>query len=331
VESGAKILCLTVPSLQIRFIDSLSFLPFALRKFPKAFGLDSAKGFFPHLFTSLARFGYVGDRPEPEAYCPDYMGVTERVEFLSWYAEVKDEVFDFDEELLKYCVNDVKVLRQGCASFRRQSMGVTQNRLDVKGIDPFSFFTLASFVNYVYRRMFMPLKTIGIVPPLGYNVEDKTSNEAIKYLDFVAMTSGQHIAHAKNGGEKRFGNLKVDGWCEARNTVFEYQGCFWHGCEACYPRELKNPYNGLTMKELREKTRQKVAKLEARGLTVDEMWSCQWKNVLKDEPEVRAMEEFYTDPLNPRDAFFGECHQLETSIFCLYTHDNPYLHVFSCF
>ena len=28
-------------------------------------------------------------------------------------------------------------------------------------------------------------------------------------------------------------SYKVDGFCEENNTVYELEGCFWHGCDAC--------------------------------------------------------------------------------------------------
>jgi hypothetical protein len=33
------------------------------------------------------------------------------------------------------------------------------------------------------------------------------------------------IRHARNGQEVMIGGLKVDGFCQENNTVYEYQGC----------------------------------------------------------------------------------------------------------
>ena len=32
----------------------------------------------------------------------------------------------------------------------------------------------------------------------------------------------------------------VDGFCEATNTVYEFQGCFWHGCKKCFDSDTIN-------------------------------------------------------------------------------------------
>ena len=52
ITRGAKILSLTVPEMNIKFIDSLCFIPMKLAAFPKTFGLtELQKGYFPHFFT----------------------------------------------------------------------------------------------------------------------------------------------------------------------------------------------------------------------------------------------------------------------------------------
>jgi hypothetical protein len=52
IMRGAKILTMYVPMLNIKFIDSMSFIPMRLADFPKTFGLNElAKGYFPYLFN----------------------------------------------------------------------------------------------------------------------------------------------------------------------------------------------------------------------------------------------------------------------------------------
>ena len=52
IYRGAKSLSLKVPGWNIKFIDSINFIPMALAKFPKTFGQDElCKGYFPHAFN----------------------------------------------------------------------------------------------------------------------------------------------------------------------------------------------------------------------------------------------------------------------------------------
>ena len=80
----------------VKFIDSLNFLPMALAKLPKAFGLkELKKGFFPHLFNIPANQNYKGPIPDKMYYDPDGMMDDKRTEFLEWYNQ--QDHFDFQQ------------------------------------------------------------------------------------------------------------------------------------------------------------------------------------------------------------------------------------------
>jgi len=49
------------------FLDSVSFLPCALRKLPDAFGLSPSKSWYPHYFNTEEILNYVG--PIPDVSC----------------------------------------------------------------------------------------------------------------------------------------------------------------------------------------------------------------------------------------------------------------------
>ena len=53
-----------------------------------------------------------------------------------------------------------------------------------------------------------------------------------------------NIQHALNGGEKGLTidhkAKKVDGFYKETNTVYEFYGCFWHGCTNCYKPNIVN-------------------------------------------------------------------------------------------
>jgi hypothetical protein len=56
ILNGLKIICMTVQHLT--FLDSISFLPMALRKLPEAFGLSATKSWYPHYFNTSANLDY---------------------------------------------------------------------------------------------------------------------------------------------------------------------------------------------------------------------------------------------------------------------------------
>ena len=64
IYRGAKSLSMTIPMFNIKFIDSLNFIPMSLAKFPKTFGQDElCKGYFPHMFNKEENQNYVGPIP----------------------------------------------------------------------------------------------------------------------------------------------------------------------------------------------------------------------------------------------------------------------------
>ena len=229
---GAKILSMTVPMFNIKFIDSLNFIPMSLDKFPKTFGMDElCKGYFPHLFNRTENENYVGTIPPEAYYSPNSMKPEARKTFLAWHKEQKDNnyVFNFNEEIIKYCRSDVDILRKCCLEFREMLRGVTD-------IDPFEkCLTIASACHEVYRTNFLEKDTIAVFPPDRY-LKTKQSNLAVKWLSYTMEENNIHIDHVRNGGEKRFGKYSLDGYCEEQHTAYEFQGCFWHGklCEKIF-------------------------------------------------------------------------------------------------
>ncbi len=225
IMSGAKILTLTVPMFNIRFIDSLNFVPMALAKFPKTFGLDELhKGYFPHLFNKKENQNYIGPIPCEPYYTPNQMSSKNREAFQKWHEEQRGNnyVFDFDKEIIEYCTSDVDILRRSCMEFRELFR-------DSTGIDPFEkCLTIASACQLVYRTNFLKENTIAIFNS-DRQLKMKQSNMALKWLSFVSEKEGICIEHVRNGGEKRVGRYSLDGYHQESNTVYEFQGCLWHG------------------------------------------------------------------------------------------------------
>ena len=323
---GAKILSMTIPMFNIKFIDSLNFIPMSLAKFPKTFGMtELCKGYFPHLFNKEENQNYVGPIPDQTHYAPLTMKPEAREAFLAWHEEQveNDYVFDFREEIVKYCRSDVDILRQCCMKFREMLR-------DKTGIDPFEkCLTIASYCHEVYRTNFLKKDTIAVFQP-DRQLKTKQSNMAVKWLSYQMERNDIHIQHVRNGGEKRVGKYSLDGYCEQFHTAYEFQGCFWHGkscnvisilkigkififfpytgCPECYPnRETVNPVNGKTMQQLYEDTLEKIRYLEDRGFHVEKKWECELAKEMEHDEDMRCYFEEYelVDPLQPRDAFYG--------------------------
>ncbi|WAR23027.1 hypothetical protein MAR_036696 [Mya arenaria] len=120
ITNGTKFMSIKVPVCKIRFIDSINFIPMALADMAKAFGISElAKGYFPHLFNREEnQTKTLTELPDLKYYTPDGMKIDKRLEFLAWYDIHKNDAFDFQYELLKYCRSDVDILRKCCLKIR---------------------------------------------------------------------------------------------------------------------------------------------------------------------------------------------------------------------
>ena len=239
IYNGAKCMTLTTKrkgkkqfAVEIKFIDSLNFIPMALARFPKTFGLDElCKGYFPHYFNKDENQEYVGPIPCQEDYGANTMKPEAREKFLTWHQEQVENnyVFDFQKEILAYCRSDVDILAECCKLYRERFMHVTDTTHDDTGLDPFDkAITIAAYCMQVYRTKFLKKDTIALFPQ-HEELKRTQSHEALQWLSYMADKEGIHIQHHRNGGEKRVGPYSLDGYCEETHTVYEYQGCYWHG------------------------------------------------------------------------------------------------------
>ena len=234
IYRGAKSLSMTIPTFNIKFIDSINFIPMSLAKFPKTFGQDElCKGYFPHMFNKEENQNYIGPIPCQNDYGVNFMKPKEREAFMTWHKEqVQNNYrYDFREEIVKYCRSDVDIMRKCCLLYREMFRKETD-------IDPFNkSLTIASYCQEVYRTNFLKKDTIAVFNH-DRQLKIKQSNVAVKWLSYISEKEDLCIQHVRNGGEKRFSNYSLDGYCEETHTAYEFQGCFWHGKDLVIARIL---------------------------------------------------------------------------------------------
>lgn len=301
VNVGNKVLSLEVKfDYSIRFIDSMSFTLCPLREFPKTFELDElAKGYFPHKFNTPENQNYEGKYPEPESYGYETMKKKEREEFMKWYESVKDKKFSFRVEMHKYCKSDVDILRRGCLKLRELFLQVAK-------IDPFQYITIASVCSAIYRNECLPENTIGIVNEAP---SDNYSIKSTKWMKYLSTKYFLNIKHACNGGEQvlqfRDGKrLRVDGLCRENNTVYQFQGCYYHGCPVCFDGYMINSKNNKYMKDLYETTIKIENLIRSSGLNLVTIWEHDFDND-NDMKSTKLTEYDLVEPPRLRDAFYG--------------------------
>ena len=161
---GCKILYMHFGfQLNMRFLDSVNFLPMPLAKIPKSFGLTELhKGFFPHLLNTQENIQNklcLPHLPPMSFYSPDTMSSERRKEFMQWYEKNQRKAFDLEQEMIMYCISDVDILRRGCVEFRKLFKEATGSEDSGHlSVDPFSCLTIASVCMTVFRTNYIPEK-----------------------------------------------------------------------------------------------------------------------------------------------------------------------------
>ena len=95
----------------------------------------------------------------------------------------------------------------------------------------------------------------------------------------------------------------VDGYCEKTLTIYQYHGCYFHGCKNCFPNQsTHNKKLDQDMGDLYQRTLDRSNLSNLNGYNVVEQWECQWlKSVQYTENDFSEIV-----PLNPRNAYFGK-------------------------
>ncbi|KAK9674903.1 hypothetical protein QE152_g40773 [Popillia japonica] len=261
-----------------------------------------------------------------------------------WYSKSsRCAIIDIQKEITEYCISDVEILARSCLEFRRLLLESGNSCLEFRrlllesgNVCPFTEATTSpSACNKIYRRNFLKAATIGIIPKGGYRWRDNQSIMAIQWLVWEEKQRGINIQHAAKGQEAVICGVKADGFCAETKQVFEFHGCFWHGCPRCIvaqrnlvttthqpqwmfefhgcfwhgcPRCIVAQRNLVTTTHQPQWSGAKSERLRAAGYEVIEKWECQFRNEMmtdKINDYTENHEILRNAPLNPRDAFYG--------------------------
>lgn len=299
IKRGQKILTMRVG--RYKFLDSIAFLTMPLRNFADTFGLPSGKGLFPYLMNTPENQSYVGSWPDKYLYSPnDMKGKTLEI-FNKWYEQQTNKTFNLKEELIKYCDQDVTVLMNGVQVFRKLL-------IDTTGMDPFTRnITLSSFVMHVFRTSYLPRNTLAIPPTIGYEPKRQQSHIATVWLDYLEQTG-----NIKINREVQLGCYYADGYHPETRRVYEFFGCYFHGCPKCFPTKrniIKNTISGLSMSQLHAGVEKKMAFYEKNYWDVTTIFECELKAQLAACQEMlsffKKRHDIIRKPLSSRDAYYG--------------------------
>ena len=170
----------------------------------------------------------------------------------------------------------------------------------------------------------MRRRTLAVEPLRGWNPQIRQSRAAFKWLYHLECIlpppkDGEpRIRHSRNGGEVLFRvgehRYHMNGYEPRTGFVYEFNGCFYHGCPKCFPQrhQRHNKLDGATPHELYTRTVQRAKLIRQGGHVVTEKWECEWEAQKREDPKLRLWAENLdlVTPLNPRDAFGGRTEAL---------------------
>ena len=108
-----------------------------------------------------------------------------------------------------------------------------------------------------------------------------TSFSSIQWLESEARARKTHIHHALcvHGGERWISGAPVDGYDPSSKTVFQFNGCHWHGCETCFPhpkrrreRVRKDNMGNIITREMTYQRLHHEAKIRDAGYNLVVRW-----------------------------------------------------------
>ena len=99
----------------------------------------------------------------------------------------------------------------------------------------------------------------------------------------------------------------VDGYCKETDTVYEFQGCFMHGCPKCFNSNSFNPLKKQTMGYLYKTCSERTRFIKSIVKQFIEIWECEWDRNVKENTELKdfCSNTDVIPALKPRDALFG--------------------------
>ena len=118
---------------------------------------------------------------------------------------------------------------------------------------------------------------------------------AYQWLCFMQVKERNFIQSRYNMGEHFVSkySFKVDGFCEETNTVYEFEGCLWHGCYACNVNcnavgslQKTDPIKNIPFSQIREATQEKKQALTAEEFRVVSIRECEWLRMKKQSEIV---------------------------------------------
>jgi hypothetical protein len=337
---------ITHQNLNIRFIDFMRFIPGSLKNIALAFEIEVTKGDFPHRFNNGQNDTYIGRIPPAEDTF-DYWGLLsvktekDKLSFINWYAEQCEiyctcdvfcnascgkKLWNFQEEIRKYCLLDVIVLAEIVKSYRNACMtfeGDRENKIMnwvVPCLDPLQFMTLPqitinTLVNGFETMEHSDYDFNGIVS-LGKNYRGGQNSEAIIWLYLLNLQSAHKILYLGNSLKEYYDfntQFPIDGYCPETGQIFLFLDCDYWICPECHIEDIqfnnKIECRKMYASDIAQMLQTTLQDLRRTYSKVNIKWSHEFNTSMLDKKLLEM-----SQLMNPADCFYGG----RTEVFQIY-------------
>ena len=257
--------------------------------------------------------------PLLELYDWSNMTKDDQKELVQFLTSVSGQQFNLDIELDAYCASDVDILHRAWLKFRESFMEITRKMAEnitaerdffypagkrpFTGIDPTRYLTIASLCLDIYRTLAMPKQSIA-------QLNEDHVNFSVGGLEWILFLEQQRKIVIDREAHLPGINGTVDGFCSSTNTVYQYNGCFWHGCRKCFGLDFVNNKTQKSMDQLNAEYETRCTTIRNAGYTVETIWECEWSKLKKAHVEIRNLiadnkERLRAPHCSIRDSFCG--------------------------
>ena len=167
-----------------------------------------------------------------------------KINFDKWW-----DVVDKTHELTMF--QYVEILAKRSLNILAKSTNINRERIkNIYFIDILDFLTKSQFICHVFTNS---IGKYPLIPYIEKSSKQSSTNEII-WLEYRANKLQMRIHHSCYLSQKEQsieGKRKFpDGFGYKNNKyyLFEYYGCYFHGCPKCYP-DLKNKYDSIVESE----------------------------------------------------------------------------------
>jgi hypothetical protein len=234
IQSGRKILAMSVSCLKMRFLNYSSYLTGNLREIGELYRLPIEQHYFPESWNEDCNYGYSGEKPNlSEFFC--FSDTKCDKEKKSHFHADLDSYWIMSDELVKSCRRETLILSRSSLFFLTLCFDL-EDKLAKRtskipcAVHPFAdnICSTSGFTFYMYCFYFMNEHDIfSVMSPYsaGNSQTSRGEFEWMAYLDWKYPE--KKIVHLFNfpSGQKVLGRRHLDGYSETSKEIFQYKGC----------------------------------------------------------------------------------------------------------